>query len=256
MENGEYGIKAEEHIVEYDGKQIYGKLYYPADGEKHSAVILSHGYNGSHTDFEGECRELAENGFVSYAYDFCGGSARSKSSMKTTEMTVFTEKRDLLAVFEDICGLDFVDPSRVYLLGGSQGGFVSTLAAEELGEKVKAMILYFPALNIPDDWRRNFKTEEEIPSEMDFWGMKLGKSFFTSIRDFHTFDNIGKNKGNILIIYGDKDPIVPSGVMEKAAEKYENAKLVILPGEGHGFSPEGTRRAEDMVISFIKKCEG
>jgi dienelactone hydrolase len=250
-------IITEEHIVSYDGKDVYGKIYYPADlakDQKCEAVIISHGYNGCNADFTNECTKLAEQGYVAYAYDFCGGSVRSKSSMKTTEMTIFTEKEDLLAVYNDISSLDMVDSSHVYLMGGSQGGLVTTLATEELQDKVAAMILYYPALNIPDDWRNNFKSEADIPEENEFWGMTLGKKFFTSIRDFHTFDNIGTYKGNVLIIYGDQDPIVPSGAMDKAVEAYENIEYVVLEGEGHGFSPEGGKKAINKVIDFISSA--
>lgn len=250
-------IISEEHIASYDGKDVYGKIYYPTDlteEQKCSAVILSHGYNGCNADFTNECTKLAQQGYVAYAYDFCGGSIRSKSSMKTTEMTIFTEKEDLLAVYNDISNLDMVDANHVYLMGGSQGGLVTTLATEELQDKVAAMILYYPALNIPDDWRNNFKSEADIPEENEFWGMTLGKKFFTSIRDFHTFDNIGTYKGNVLIIYGDQDPIVPSGAMDKAVEAYENIEYVVLEGEGHGFSPEGGKKAINKVIDFISSA--
>lgn len=114
--------------------------------------------------------------------------------------------------------------------------------------------IYYPALNIPDDWRNNFKSEADIPEENEFWGMTLGKKFFTSIRDFHTFDNIGTYKGNVLIIYGDQDPIVPSGAMDKAVEAYENIEYVVLEGEGHGFSPEGGKKAINKVIDFISSA--
>ena len=55
-------------------------------------------------------------------------------------MTIFTEKEDLLAVYNDISNLDMVDANHVYLMGGSQGGLVTTLATEELQDKVAAMI--------------------------------------------------------------------------------------------------------------------
>ena len=132
-------ITVEEHVVSYGDKEVYGNLYYPADGQKHGAVILSHGYNGCGSDFVNECKTLASNGFVAYAYDFCGGSNKSKSSLSTTEMTIFTEKEDLLAVYDDISKQDMVDPDKIYLMGGSQGGLVTALATEELQDKVAAM---------------------------------------------------------------------------------------------------------------------
>lgn len=246
-------ITVKELTVQKGEKKIYGKLYSPIKEGKHPAVILSHGYNGVHSDFATECTYFAENGYVAYAYDFCGGSTRSKSSGKSTDMTVFTEKEDLLDVFEHIRELENVDSEQMFLFGGSQGGFVTSLVAEELMEKVQGMILYFPALNIPDDWRRNYTTVEAIPETVDFWGLKLGKNFFLSIRDFYTFDNIGAYPNDVLIIYGEKDAIVPYNTMLEAEKVYNNAKLVVLKNEGHGFTVEGGKKAQEMVLDFMKK---
>lgn len=246
-------IVVKDVTVQNGDKTIFGKLYSPKEEGKYPTVILSHGYNGVNTDFVSECTYFAQNGYVAYAFDFCGGSTRSKSSGKSTDMTVFTEKEDLLAVFDYIQLLDNVDTERMFLFGGSQGGFVSTLAAEELKDKVKGMILYFPALNIPDDWRRNYATVEEIPDTVDFWGMELGKNFFLSIRDFYTFDNIGSYPNDVLIIYGDKDPIVPYDAMIKAKEAYDSLELVVLENEGHGFSASAAEKARQMVLSFMQK---
>lgn len=246
-------ITIKELIIKENNKEIYGKVYSPEKEGKYPAIILSHGYNGANSDFVQDCTYFAQNGYVAYAYDFCGGSTRSKSSGKSTDMTIFTEKEDLLSVFNYIQSLDNVDPDQMFLLGGSQGGFVTTLAAEELMDKVKGVILYFPALNIPDDWRRNYPTIDKIPETTDFWGLKLGKEFFLSIHDFYTFDNIGSYPNDVLIIYGDKDNIVPYNAMTEAQKVYNNAELVVLKNEGHGFSSPGGKKAREMVLDFLKK---
>lgn len=245
-------LKIDEVMVVANGREVYIKGYMPDDDEKHPTVILSHGYNGCHADFTKECIYYAQNGFVAYAIDFCGGSTRSKSTGESTDMTVFTEKEDLLAVFDYVSNLDNVDIDNIYLFGGSQGGLVTALAAEEIADKVKGVALYYPALNIPDDWRNNYKTVEEIPETVDFWGLQLGKNFFMSIRDFYTFDNIGKYSNKVLIIQGDKDTIVQLSVAEKAAKHYSNAELVVLPGEGHGFSANGAKTAMEKVLQFMQ----
>ncbi|MBE5921951.1 MAG: alpha/beta fold hydrolase [Lachnospiraceae bacterium] len=243
----------EELIIKENGKEIYGKLYMPEEEGTYPAVILSHGYNGSHTDFTTECQYFASHGFIAYAYDFSGGSTRSKSSGETTDMSIFTEKEDLLTVLNYFKNMEKVDKERIYLFGGSQGGLVTTLATEESKESVRGMILYYPALNIPDDWRGNYATEEEIPETVDFWGLKLGKKFFVDMRDFYTFDNIGTFTGDILIIHGDKDAIVPLSISERAVDLYENAELVVLPGEGHGYSPAGAKTARELALEFMQK---
>ena len=246
-------IMVKELIIKENNKEIYGKIYYPKKEGKYPAVILSHGYNGANSDFVRECTYFAENGYVAYAYDFCGGSTRSKSSGKSTDMTVFTEKEDLLTVFNYIQGLENVDPGQMFLFGGSQGGFVTTLAAEELIDKTKGMVLYFPALNIPDDWRRTYPAEDKIPETNNFWGSTLGKEFFLSIHDFYTFDNIGSYPNDVLIIYGNKDNIVPYSAMLEAEKAYNSAELIVLENEGHGFSPSGGKKAMEMVLNFLKK---
>lgn len=246
-------ITIKDLTIEYASNKIYGRIYTPQKEGKYPAVILSHGYNGVGTDFVKECTYFAQNGYVAYAFDFCGGSVNSRSSGKSTDMTIFTEKENLLAVHDYISKLENVDSDNVFLFGGSQGGLVTSLATEEIQDKVRAMILYFPALNIPDDWRRNYPTTDKIPETTDFWGLKLGKNFFLSIHDFHTFDNIGKYPNNVLIIWGDNDAIVPRSYMETAQKTYKNAELVILPGEGHGFSPAGGKTAMEKVLDFMNK---
>ena len=62
-------------------------------------------------------------GYAAYCFDFCGGSDKSKSGGSTDDMTVFTEVEDLRAVVKTVKSLGYVEPSEVYLLGSSQGGF-------------------------------------------------------------------------------------------------------------------------------------
>ena len=201
------------------------------------------------TAFDYEATLLSKNGYLVYLYDFCGGSVGSKSrGLATTEMTLFSEKEDLIAVVGAIGSLEAAAGKKIYLHGGSQGGCVTALAAAELKDKIAAVALYYPALMIPDDWRDNYKTVEEIPEETDRGGMKLGRIFFMTIREFSTYDHIGGYKGPVLIIHGDRDVIV-----EKAVKIYDDAKVVVLPGEGHGFTPEGTRKAAELILRFIEE---
>ncbi len=240
----------QEYIINVGEKSIYGTLFRPNTEGKCPLVILSHGYNGIGQDFMRECETLVRNGFAAYAFDFCGGSTRSRSSGKSTDMTLFTEKEDLTDVFEHFEALDFVDKNRIYLLGGSQGGLVTALAAAELTDRVTGVVLYFPALCIPDNWRHRFD-ETGIPEAVDFWGLTLGKGFFTSMKDLYPLDVIGGYKGPVLIIQGDKDSVVLMEDSEKATALYDKCTLIVLSDEGHGFSPEGTKIAISTALKFM-----
>ena len=91
------------------------------------AVIFSHGFGGSYRAGTSYAEKLAQNGYVVYCFDFCGGSPESRSDGSTLEMSVFTEQADLEAVITRVKGLDYVDSDNLFLIGTSQGGAVSAL---------------------------------------------------------------------------------------------------------------------------------
>ena len=173
----------------------------------------------------------------------CGCSQKELSPME--DNSVSTTETDYLSTLEQ------VDSEHIFLLGGSQGGLASALAAEERADVIKTMVLYFPAFNIPDDWRRNYPNAAAIPETVDFWGLTLGREFFTSMREFQTYENIGNFPGSVLILYGDQDGIVPLNACQKAAREYADAQIVVLPGEGHGFSPDGAKTAIAKAFQFM-----
>lgn len=250
--NTEYSVSTEDLVIENGVKSIYGKLFKPQTNGKHPVIIMSHGYNGCHANYQAEGSFFASKGYLCFAFDFCGGSAWSKSSGKTTEMTVFTEKQDLLDVFERISKLDIADSEEIYLMGESMGGLVTTLAAEELSDRVKGLVLYYPAMIVPDDWRKKYPAVEEIPELTDFWGITLGRDFFLSIHDFYPFEAIKNFRNKVLIVQGDSDGIVPLTCAEKTAELYEKSRLEVLEGEGHGFSAEKSKIAMEIALEFLR----
>ena len=246
-------FKMEELVIKTDSKQIYGNVFKPENlQEKHPLMIFSHGYNGVGSDFAMDGAFFAQYGFVCYSYDFCGGSVRSRSSGKTTEMTIYSEKQDLLDVIDYFSQQDYIDTENIILYGGSQGGFVTALTAAELKEKIKAVILIYPALCIPDNWNDTYKTEEEIPSFLNFWGMPLGRDFFLTARSIDVYNTINGYEGPVYIFHGTNDQIVPLAYSQKAQKIYKNAQLVVMPGEGHGFTPEGSTMVRNYTLKFLR----
>ncbi len=51
-------------------------------------------------------------------------------------------------------------------------------------------------------------------------GMKLGRDYYAKINGMNILDMTGKYKGNVLIVYGDKDPVTAGGMMDKASDTY------------------------------------
>lgn len=248
----DYRVSTEIIEIESGDNTLHGTLYKPETDSVTPLVIISHGYNGAGDDFKEEGALFAQHGIATYTLDFCGGSTGSKSTGNTEDMTIFTEKRDLLNAYHYFKLQDDIDSNNIFLFGGSQGGLVTALVTEELGNEVAGMALYFPALCIADNWRDTFPDTDRIPEKKEFWGMTLGRNFFTSIHDFYVFDEIGSYPNNVLILHGDRDEIVPLSYSQKAVSLYKNAELVVMENEGHGFLPEAGKTAREKVLSFIK----
>ena len=126
-----YKVSARSLSIQTETHTLYGELLLPEGiSGKLPTVIVSHGLNSSGLNAQRLVgRSLAMSGFAVYCFDFYGGSRRSKSSGERWEMSVFTEKDDLNAVIGHIKTLDSTDPERLFLLGESQGGFVTAIAA-------------------------------------------------------------------------------------------------------------------------------
>ena len=215
--------------AERDGLSIYGNLYRPTEpGKNLPAVILSHSANMTSYSMKSYCERIAKMGFVAYSFDFCGGSTESRSSGKPNDMTVFTEVEDLKAVLQMIKGLDFVDKQNIFLFGTSQGGLVSALTAADDPDGIKGLLLFYPAFNIPDAVQKYAKV------------MPRGSlsPYITTLLDYDVYEHIKPYKGDVLIVHGTTDFVVPYTYSKKAAEVYENCEIHLITGGTHGFNAD------------------
>ncbi|MGN0469098.1 MAG: alpha/beta hydrolase family protein [Acutalibacteraceae bacterium] len=225
--SGTYRVS--EMRVTRDGLSIYGKLYTPdLQNQKLPTVILSHSANMTSDSMTSYCKRLASSGFVAYAFDFCGGDKRSRSDGSEADMTIFTEVEDLKAVLNEISKLDCVDSENIFLFGTSQGGLVSAITAAECPSQVKALILFYPAFNI-------------IEISQKYGSVMPGSSntaFVQSLLNYDVYQHIGAFKGDVLILHGTNDFVVPYSYSEKAAKIYENCELHLIKGATHGFNAD------------------
>lgn len=244
-----YAFTREELPLTSGDKAVYGVIYRP-DGVKQAPVIIfSHGFGGTHMFGEAYAQALAPMGYAVYCYDFCGGSNMSRSEGETSQMSIFTEAEDLKAVMDGLCQLEYIDPAHIILVGESQGGMVSSLVAAQRKDQVERLILIYPAFCIKDDWVKMYPTLDDMPEVVDFWGIKLGHAYLEGLYDLDVYETIRGYEGPVSIFHGDQDPVVNLSYSERAQEAYKNATLTVLPGEGHGFSPD----AQAQVIGAIKE---
>ena len=190
---------------------------------------------------------------VAFTFDFCGGSAMcGKSDGKTTEMSVLTETKDLKAVIEYVRNLSYTDSEKILLMGCSQGGFVSALVAAKNNFPIEKLVLFYPALCIPDDARAGKMMmvrfdPQNVPDTFRCGMMKLGRCYAMDVMQMDAFAEIKNYAGRVCIVHGTKDKIVDVSYAKRAAEAYKSTmpigmqdskrvQLHFIDGGGHMFS--------------------
>lgn len=233
-------------------KSIYGIISEPTSNQKkHGIAIISHGFNGTHHFGRDYFKILNALGYAVYTFDFPCGSVNSQSDNNTMNMSITDEKESLKTIVKYFQKQKNIDKKSIVLIGESQGGLVSALAAAELKKQVSNLVLIYPALCIPDNWNARYPQAEDIPEVSEIWGVKLGKKFMMDIRPMKPYETIGNYKGRVLIVHGTDDKVVPLDYSKRAVETYQNATLKIIDKAGHGFTPEERVKSNQYVKEFL-----
>lgn len=261
-----------------DDLRLRGSMYRPAEGERLPIAVVSHEFMANRLFTIRYARLLASLGYAAFCFDFSGGCIVGGSQGRTTDMTVFTEREDLKAVIEYAKAQPYTDPERLLLMGCSQGGLVTALTAAELGEQVEGIILFYPALSIPDDARKGSMIRARfdpnaIPETMRCGPMKLGRAYAASVLDLDPFAVIPAYCGDVLIVHGNADDLVDISYSRRAYEAYRGAaeralqagEIAAMPrilfheveGAGHIFThSRHNRDAENAVTAFLSSETG
>lgn len=243
-----YKVHIEEKSFYSHGKKIFGNIYLPQDeaGSK-PLLIYSHGAGQSADEADKICRGAASMGLMAYAFDFRGGSKTSRSEGDHLRMSAKTEQSDLDDVLGRLLQDPAVDKDRVFLIGHSLGAFVSSLEGCANPRKIKGMILIAPAYNMPDVAKMYYPDYNKIADSTVIYGTVLGRKFFEDIHGMDPYRKASKFPGDVLIIHGDEDEVVPLSYSQKAAELFPSCTLKVYPGTGHAFNGEiGTTLRSDI----------
>ncbi|MDD6204274.1 MAG: alpha/beta fold hydrolase [Firmicutes bacterium] len=202
---------------------IYGNLYSLGEFDRTNTypfIIMSHSANVNSDTLNSYAQRSAALGYLVYTFDFPGsGSSRSDA---VENSTIFTQMDTLRFLVDYFAGQSYA--SDIYLFGTSQGGLVSAVVADEKDAAVSGLILLYPAFNIPE-------LMSKFPIGVD-------PEYKKQLEEHNVFDHIGSFSGDVLILHGTSDIMVPSSYSEKAAELYSSCRLELISGANHGFNRE------------------
>ena len=220
-----------------DGIRLNARLDMPRGGtEKCPLVILIHGFTGNME--ERHITALAETfnelGCAVLRLDMYGHGG---SGGEFKNHTLYKWISNLLTAIDYARSLGFV--TDLYLCGHSQGGLAVMLAAALKHDVIRGLIPLSPGTVIPEDARRGNVLgvafdPEHIPDEIRSpRGWTLGGNHLRVAQMIRVEDAIDRYTGPVLLVHGDADASIPVRASIDAAARYQNARLVIIPGDTH-----------------------
>lgn len=241
--------------------RIYGIAYIPRTGHPCPLVIFSSELGNSHTSGIRYAERLAAHGYAAYVFDFCGGSApgvENRSDGSPVGMSVMTEKADLEAVLAAAGSWDFVDPRRIFLLGGSQGGLVSIVTCCAHPDELAGMILMYPALSVKDDAKiMDYPSIDAIPEQVDLFGgwMRVGRNYVTDILDVDFYALLSSCTTKFLLLHGDEDTTVDLSYSERAARIAPMCEFHVIHGGRHEFHGQPFEDAIAYILRYLDETK-
>lgn len=246
------GYREEAITVGHEGQRIWGVAFVPETGmDRYPLVICSHGLGASYTSCMEYAELLASHGLATYCFDFRGGGG-TRSDGSTTEMSLITEATDVQAVVAAAKQWDFVDPNMIILLGESQGGAASAIAAARSTDDVAGLILCYPAFLVHDAVHEQFGSLDEVPDTFYFNWIHAGRAYAADVWDYDVYGEIGNYSKPVLLMHGDRDAIVPISYSERAAEVYPDVEYHVIDGGGHGFYGRPLDDAEQHILDYLQ----
>lgn len=220
------------------------------------AIIICHGFLLNQRTVRHYAKFLASLGWAAFTFDFCGGGLMSSSDGKPKDMSVWTEVEDLKSVIKYVKQRNDIDTKHISLMGCSQGGLVCALTAARLKSEIERLILFYPALCIPDDARRGKMLfakfdPNDIPPVISLFPMKLRDIYAKAVLDMNIYDEIRGYDGPVLLIHGTKDKIVDISYSRQARGVYNNCQYLEINGAGHMFRGRYDRIAMNALKEFL-----
>lgn len=211
--------------------------------KKAPVAIICHGLTGNRNEtfLLAVVDELSKKGISSVRFDFNG---HGESEGAFSGMTVSNELEDLEHIYDYVCSLDWVDKSRISLVGHSQGGLVSGIFAGEKGKrKIRSVALLAPAACIQyfaqDGNFFGIDTAKNLPDSIPFWGGRfLGKAYVEDARELKVYERSLRYKGPETIIIGSKDSPDLFKYAKLYSEKSPSISFQELPGLTHCFEED------------------
>jgi dipeptidyl aminopeptidase/acylaminoacyl peptidase len=250
-----------------DGQEIEGILIAPpgeAQRASYPLVVIAHGgpeygyHDGWLTRTSEPAMPLAERGYYVFLPNYRGSAGRGVAFAKGDHDDLGgREFQDVLDGIDWLVANRRIDRSRVGMMGGSYGGYFTSLAVTRYSDRFAAGVASYGISN----WM-SFLGQSDIPKENSevHWNLWCYEHE-DKCAGASPVHNIAKARTPTLIFQGEEDRRVPKPQSDElyAALKWKGvpAEYVVYPREKHGFVErehqiETMRRTLEWFDKYLK----
>ncbi|QDI92700.1 S9 family peptidase [Salicibibacter halophilus] len=240
----------------FDGTEIEALYFTPDSAADNGHVILwPHGgpQAAERKFFRAMFQMLTYEGYRILAPNFRGSSNYGLAFMKMVEGDWGHGPRlDNIAAIDYLIDHYNVDPDKIFLMGGSYGGYMALLLHGRHPDYFKAVIDIFGVSNlfsfvhsVPDFWKPIMKQWVGDPVE--------DKERFTRDSPITYLDQMTKP---MFVIQGANDPRVVKAesdqIVDQLRQNNAEVKYLVLEDEGHGFSKKSNEMSVNReILAFL-----
>lgn len=250
------------HYKSFDGLEIPAIYYKPLNAspeKKVPALVWVHGGPGgqSRVGYFALIQYLVNHGYAVLAVNNRGSSGYGKTFYKMDDQNHGDKDlQDCIYGKKYLQSLDYIDPEKIGIIGGSYGGYMTMAAMAFAPDEFKVGVNIFGVTN----WLR---TLQSIPP---YWE-SFKKALYAEMGDPSTADstrlyNISplfhadKIKNPVMVLQGANDPRVlqveSDEIVEAMKQNNVPVEYVIFPDEGHGFvKKENEIKGYGAIVTFL-----
>ncbi|MCP4484528.1 MAG: S9 family peptidase [Flavobacteriaceae bacterium] len=248
----------------FDGLEIPAIYYAPQQASpthKVPALVWVHGGPGGQSGqrFNSTIQYLVNHGYAILAVNNRGSSGYGKTFYKMDDQNHGDKDlKDCIAGKNWLASQTIIDSSKIGILGGSYGGYMTMAALTYAPEEFKVGVNLFGVTN----WIRTLKS---IPP----WWESFKEALYTEMGDPNTQDSIRLKKISplfhtdkvtkpLIVLQGAQDPrvlkIESDEIVEGVRDNGVPVEYVLFEDEGHGFVKKVNQvEAYSRVLQFLDK---
>lgn len=245
----------------FDGMKIEALLF-KANPESDNGHTIFWPHGGPQASerkmFRAMFQSALNRGYTIFAPNFRGSTGYGSSFVKLVEQDWGHGPRlDCVAGIEWLFENNITNREKLFLVGGSYGGYMALLLHGRHPEYFKAVVdifgpsdLFTFVNSVPPHWKPMMERWVGDP-ERD-------KERFIKDSPITYLDTMVKP---MLVIQGAKDPRVvkeeSDQIVAKLKEKGRNVEYLVLEDEGHGFSKKDNEiKVYNLMLDFLEKHQG